>query len=233
MNRDWVSNALGVSLEVMQQKSVDEWIGSVNATLLHDIEQVMKTGDSIYIAEYSLQLADGTGKSPKFVNYQIMPLVGDGIKGVVIVMEDISSEKRAIQTLGRYMSPALAKQVMEEDGNALGGKRKKVAILFSDIRSFTSITEDMEPTDVVELLNSHFSDCVNAILAESGILDKYIGDALMAVFGVPFVTPEDSIKACNAALRMKASLKIANKTRKAAGLKEIRVGMGINTGIVI
>jgi adenylate cyclase len=68
----------------------------------------------------------------------------------------------------RYMSPALAKQVMAEDGGQLGGKRKKVAILFSDIRSFTTLSEAMEPHDVVEMLNHHFSDAVNAILAEQG-----------------------------------------------------------------
>ena len=66
------------------------------------------------------------------------------------------------------MSPALAKQVMAEDGGQLGGTRKKVAILFSDIRSFTTLSESMEPHEVVDLLNHHFSDAVNAIMAEQG-----------------------------------------------------------------
>ncbi|KAH9250381.1 hypothetical protein BASA81_011788 [Batrachochytrium salamandrivorans] len=81
-------------------------------------------------------------------------------------------------TLGRYMSPALAKQVMQDNGQ-LGGKRKKVSILFSDIRSFTTISEGMEPTDVVEILNHHFTDAVNAITDEQGILDKFIGAVLV------------------------------------------------------
>ncbi|KAH6572342.1 hypothetical protein BASA60_006689 [Batrachochytrium salamandrivorans] len=112
-----------------------------------------------------------------------MPLIGS--KGVVIVFDDISSERHAVMTLGRYMSPALEKQVMQDNGQ-LGGKRKKMSILFSDIRSFTTISEGMEPTDVVEILNHHFTDAVNAIIDEQGILDKFIGDAVMAVFGVPF-----------------------------------------------
>ena len=130
------------------------------------------------------------------------------------------------------MSPALAKQVMAEDGGQLGGKRKKVAILFTDIRSFTTLSESMEPHDVVELLNHHFSDAVNAILAEQGILDKYIGDATMSVFGVPFVSQDDSIHACNAGLRMTESLAIFNKERLKNGLQAIKIGIGINTGMV-
>ncbi|KAH9271136.1 hypothetical protein BASA83_006680 [Batrachochytrium salamandrivorans] len=105
-----------------------------------------------------------------------MPLIGS--KGVVIVFDDISSERHAVMTLGRYMSPALAKQVMQDNGQ-LGGKRKKVSILFSDIRSFTTISEGMEPTDVVEILNHHFTDAVNAITDEQGILDKFIGAVLL------------------------------------------------------
>ncbi|KAJ3030374.1 UNVERIFIED_CONTAM: hypothetical protein HDU68_009299 [Siphonaria sp. JEL0065] len=154
--------------------------------------------------------------------------------GLVIVLEDISSEKRALMTLGRYMSPALAKQVMAEDGGQLGGKRKKVAILFSDIRSFTEISESMEPQMVVEMLNHHFTDAVNAILAEQGILDKYIGDAVMAVFGVPFVNADDSIHACNAALRMRDSLVIYNEhIRIPNNQKPIKMGIGVNTGMVL
>ncbi|KAH6574666.1 hypothetical protein BASA60_005367 [Batrachochytrium salamandrivorans] len=85
----------------------------------------------------------------------------------------LSSFSAQVMTLGRYMSPALAKQDMQDNGQ-LGGKRKKVSILFSDIRSFTTISEGMEPTDVVEILNHHFTDAVNAITDEQGILDKFM-----------------------------------------------------------
>ncbi|KAJ3388489.1 hypothetical protein HDU92_001448 [Lobulomyces angularis] len=232
INRDWVLNALNVGQDFMRANSILNWLGDSNPVFLDDINKVLNTNIPIYSAEYSLQSTTDK-KTTKFVNYQIMPLIGNVTKGLVLVLEDISSEKRAIMTLGRYMSPALAKQVMEEDGSQLGGKRKKVAILFSDIRSFTSLTESMEPHMVVELLNHHFSDAVNAILAEQGILDKYIGDAVMAVFGVPFVNPDDSIHACNAALRMRASLKIANEFRVSNGLNPIKIGIGINTGMVL
>ncbi|KAJ3344062.1 hypothetical protein HDU93_003225 [Gonapodya sp. JEL0774] len=228
MNRPWVMEALGVSEQFMRDQTIDQWLADTNPHLLKDIKQVYKSDQPTYTSEYELK---GPNKST-FVSYQIMPLQSGG-KGLVLVFENISSEKRAIQTLGRYMNPALVKQVMQEGGTQLGGVRKKVAILFSDIRSFTSISESLEPHEVVALLNHHFNDAVNAIMAEQGILDKYIGDAVMAVFGVPFVSPEDSIHACAAALRMKEALRLSNETRMATGQKVIKIGIGINTGEVL
>ncbi|TPX70559.1 hypothetical protein SpCBS45565_g01698 [Spizellomyces sp. 'palustris'] len=229
MNRPWFLNALGVTEEFVTGAPVAKWIGEKeNYHLLNDVLSVYQQGTPVYSAEYELRGPKGS----TFINYQIMPLLGEQ-KGVVMVLDDISAEKRAVMTLGRYMSPALAKQVMEEDGSQLGGKRKKVTILFSDIRAFTSIAESMEPHEVVELLNHHFSDAVNAIMSEQGILDKYIGDAVMAVFGVPFVSAEDGIHACNAALRMRDCLVILNEGRLATGKRPIKIGIGINTGMVL
>jgi class 3 adenylate cyclase len=131
---------------------------------------VIESGNPVYANEVEIK---GTDSKSSFVNYQVMPLMGNA--GVVIVIDDISSEKRAVLTLGRYMSPALAQQVMKDGSNQLGGERKKVSILFSDIRSFTSFSEDMDPRGVVDLLNHHFTNAVNAIYEEQGILDKFIG----------------------------------------------------------
>ncbi|KAH6588330.1 hypothetical protein BASA61_005973 [Batrachochytrium salamandrivorans] len=158
--------------EFMRENPCNKWIGQENISILNDILRVFSDGQAIYVADYEIKGASTT----IIVNYQVMPLIGS--KGVVIVFDDISSERHAVMTLGRYMSPALAKQVMQDNGQ-LGGKRKKVSILFSDIRSFTTISEGMEPTDVVEILNHHFTDAVNAITDEQGILDKFIGAVLV------------------------------------------------------
>ncbi|KAH9245686.1 hypothetical protein BASA81_016822 [Batrachochytrium salamandrivorans] len=167
-NRPLLMNALGITEEFMRENPCNKWIGQENISILNDILRVFSDGQAIYVADYEIKGASTT----IIVNYQVMPLIGS--KGVVIVFDDISSERHAVMTLGRYMSPALAKQVMQDNGQ-LGGKRKKVSILFSDIRSFTTISEGMEPTDVVEILNHHFTDAVNAITDEQGILDKFIG----------------------------------------------------------
>ncbi|KAJ3347989.1 hypothetical protein HDU83_001644 [Entophlyctis luteolus] len=225
-------------------KHYEAWLGPENTVFVNDIRRAYMGEDPCIIAQdYELIL-----EKTMNINYTIVQMSSSSedetsegaipkkneIEGVVIVLEDISSEKRALMTLGRYMSPALAKQVMAEDGGQLGGKRKKVAILFTDIRSFTEISESMEPQMVVEMLNHHFTDAVNAILAEQGILDKYIGDAVMAVFGVPFVSPDDSIHACNAALRIKDSLAEYNSAiRLPNGQTPLRIGIGVNTGIVL
>jgi hypothetical protein len=152
----------------MKDNPADKWLEEKNPDLMKDIKAVYQSGEPIYVTDFEIK-----GVTSLIVNYQVMPLLGSS--GVVVVLDDISSEKRAVMTLGRYMSPALAKQVMEGGSGQLGGKRKKVSILFSDIRSFTSITEDMDPPAVVELLNHHFTDAVNAIAEEQGILDKFIG----------------------------------------------------------
>lgn len=210
----------------MKDDPVDMWIGD-NEQLLLDIKHVYDNPQPIFCSEYELK----TKKSILIVNYQVMPLIGS--RGVVLVFDDISSEKRAQMTLGRYMSPALAKQLLEENNNELGGTRKKVSILFSDIRSFTTLSEGMEPTEVVDLLNNHFTDAVNAITEEQGILDKFIGDAVMAVFGVPFTGTEDAVHACNTALKLQDSLHTSNALRIAASKQPIFMGIGVNTGMVL
>lgn len=178
MNRPLVMNAIGVTEDVMRDNPINKWIGSDNQTLLSDVLSVFKHGQPIFVAEYEIK-----GRNSVFVNYQIVPLTGTSSNGLVLVFDDISSEKKAVMTLGRYtilhakiryMSPELAKQVLQENNAQLGGTRKNVSILFSDIRSFTKISESMEPHEVVELLNQHFTGAVNAIIEEHGIFCKFI-----------------------------------------------------------
>ncbi|KAH6569967.1 hypothetical protein BASA60_007990 [Batrachochytrium salamandrivorans] len=214
-------DALGITEEFMRENPCNKWIGQENISILNDILRVFSDGQAIYVADYEIKGASTT----IIVNYQVMPLIGS--KGVVIVFDDISSERHAVMTLGRYMSPALAKQVMQDNGQ-LGGKRKKVSILFSDIRSFTTISEGMEPTDVVEILNHHFTDAVNAITDEQGILDKFIGDAVMAVFGVPFSGPEDAVHACNTALRMRDLLVLSGNIGSTKRMEFSCIGDAVN-----
>ena len=97
----------------------------------------------------------------------------------------------------------------------------------------TTLTEAHDAGDVVTLLNQHFTSVVDAILAESGILDKYIGDAAMAVFGVPFPQAGDAIRCVSSSLRMLTGLEAMNKRNKVMKLPQLMMGIGISTGIVI
>ena len=155
-------------------------------------------------------------------------------EGVLLVLEDQSGSKRMMATLGRYMSPALARQVMEEGGTGtLGGKRQEVTMLFADIRSFTSKSEQLQATEVVEFLNEYFTHTVNPVLANEGVLDKFLGDGIMSTFGVPFARADDAKRACRAALQMVTGIEHYNDIRESRGQAPIYVGIGLNTGTVV
>jgi len=106
-------------------------------------------------------------------------------------------------------------------------------VMFSDVRSFTSIAEALGPRETVSLLNEYFTEMVDVIFQHGGILDKYIGDAIMALFGAPFAGPNDADNAIATANRMLVELKALNLKRTAMGEAPIDIGLGISTGDVI
>ena len=115
----------------------------------------------------------------------------------------------------------------------LGGEAKRVTILFSDIRGFTTMAETMTPEQVVTFLNAYFSEMVDAVLDQGGMLDKFLGDGLMAVFGSFGDQPDHARRAVVAALRMKALLAKINGERAIAGKPPVAIGIGIHTDEVI
>ncbi|MEO1895667.1 MAG: adenylate/guanylate cyclase domain-containing protein, partial [Methylococcales bacterium] len=153
--------------------------------------------------------------------------------GKTVLIEDITGEKRMRSTLSRYMDPALANQVLSEKEGLLGGTSSMATILFSDIRSFTTITEKIGAEGTVSFLNEYFTLMVDEIQNEGGMLDKFIGDAIMAVFGIPLMHDDDSDRAVRAGINMMAKLEIFNESQKAKGLVIIDHGLGINTDTVI
>ncbi|RYD93518.1 MAG: GAF domain-containing protein, partial [Sphingomonadales bacterium] len=169
------------------------------------------------------------------INLTAAPLVdaNDAVIGSMLVMEDITSEKRVRSTMARYMSKEVADQLLEAGESELTGKDQTVSILFSDVRGFTTIAEKIGARETVTMLNSYFTEMVDVIFEHKGILDKYIGDAIMALFGAPFAGPNDADNAIATANKMMVELKALNLKRADMGEPPIDIGLGISTGNVI
>jgi class 3 adenylate cyclase len=148
-------------------------------------------------------------------------------------MVDGLRERNLVKELfGRYVTTQVSEQVLNGRVN-LGGESRRVTILFSDIRDFTSTAEKMEPMEVVAFLNEYFSEMVEAVFEYGGVLDKFLGDGMMAVFGSFDEEPEHPRMAIMAALRMKALLGKINGKRSITGQPPIQIGIGIHTDEVI
>ena len=223
---------LGIDAERMRSLPYPEWFGGQNLELVELFRTVYQTSQPSYLSDYEILGERGQRSA---VNCSVVPLLDfqNSQSGVVAILEDLTREKRMATALGRYLSPTLAHRVMQEGEARLGGVKQKVTVLFSDIRSYTSLTEAMDAQQVVEMLNAYFTEMVEPVFAERGFLDKYIGDALMAVFGVPFTEGDDAVRACRTALGMQRALKTFNARQKTGGLVPLQIGVGLSTGDVI
>ena len=134
--------------------------------------------------------------------------------------------------LGKVTSPAIATELTRR-GLALGGEEKKVTILFSDLRDFTPLSERLAPDAVLEILNHYFTRMSQIVDAHGGVVDKYIGDALMALFGVPIEQPDQAARAMAAALEMRTALTELNRELFPQAEYALRFGIGIHTAIVV
>jgi adenylate cyclase len=201
---------------------------------LHDaVERVRSSGVSDVAPDVQLFLP-ARGESAS-ANVTTLPLKGSGGEslGCMLVVEDLTTEKRLRNTMARYMTKEVADKLLEEGESALGGTSQHASILFSDIRGFTTMSERLGAQETVAMLNDYFSIMVDIILDNSGILDKYIGDAIMAVFGAPFPGPEDADNSLRAAILMMTSLGDFNIGRIADGKDPVLIGIGINSDDVM
>ena len=132
------------------------------------------------------------------------------------------------------MAPEVINELMTDPSRLkLGGQRKELSILFSDIRDFTSISEKMDPEELTHFLGEYFSRMTAVVLEHRGVVDKYIGDAVMAFWGAPVPEKNHAKQAVATALVMAAELKKLNEENKQKGWPEIKIGIGINSGEVV
>ena len=206
----------------------------LNPEITGAIQQVFEGKDDASMYQYRYIRADGNEID---INGHAMPLRdknGTSL-GVVIVADDITQEQKLMGTLCRTLSRKLAEEIMKDPDkqSKLGGTRSTITVLFSDIRNFTTLSEESTADETVAMLNEYFSRMIEPIYRHEGIVDKFIGDAIMAFFGAPVATENHGLQAVRSAIAMRYALRRFNRYREANGQKPIGIGIGITKGEAI
>lgn len=222
---------LGTTREQIIGKYADITFVKENHWIIDSLRRVIAKNTPDHFFDSEILNMKGERNS---VNMSVVPLrdITDQAMGGLIVLEDLSNEKRLKGTLARYMTKEVADQLMDSEAE-LGGKIKELTILFADIRNFTTISEDLGPQETVAMLNEYFTTMVDIVFQHEGILDKFIGDAMLGVFGAPFSSGEDADKGVQTAIQMMRSLKQFNTKRMLQDKQTINIGIGISTDNVL
>ncbi|MFL5403476.1 MAG: adenylate/guanylate cyclase domain-containing protein [Gemmatimonadales bacterium] len=147
--------------------------------------------------------------------------------------EQVRREAQVRSNFERYFAPNIAAEIAQQDTVVpLGGERRPITILFSDIRGFTAMAESLGPDAIAQLLTEYFSEMVEIIFEHGGTLDKFVGDAIMALWGAPIAHEDDADRALRAAVAMQRGITRLNQEWASSGRPEIGVGIGINYGEV-
>jgi len=208
------------------------FFAGANAWILTKLQSVVDTGSPNVTIDTEIFLAHSSNVA---VNLTVVPLlnVKQELMGSMLVLENITMEKRIKSTMARYMTKEVVEKLLESGADTLGGQLQMASILFSDIRNFTSLSERMGARETVLLLNEYFTRMVDVVFKYNGVLDKFIGDGIMAVFGAPFSSGEDADHAVKTGVDMMRVLVEYNKQRIQQSNSVIDIGIGISTDEVV
>jgi adenylate cyclase len=193
-------------------------------TISTPIKNLSAAAERIRDGEYNVGLASGRRDE-----------IGLLTESFAEMSRGLEERERLKDTFGRFINKEIAEQAMKGELK-LGGETKRVSVFFSDIRNFTAISEQFDPREVVEFLNQYLTRMVDCVNQTGGVVDKFIGDAIMGVWGAPISSgspTQDAFNCVRTALLMRKSLWEYNKTRETSRQPLIRIGCGINTGDVV
>ncbi len=197
--------------------------------IISEIEIVQKTDQTVVGRELNLS---SPSRGLLSLNINLSPLkdASQTTQGVAIVVDDLTEKKRLEaqrRLFERMVSPAVINQ-LDPDKLQLGGKRTPITVLFADIRGYTQFSEQINPEELVSVLNCYLAAAANSVLAQEGTIDKFLGDAIMAWFNAPIPQPDHALRAVRAALGLRAA--VQRLTYKLPVQNQLSFGVGIHFG---
>ncbi len=223
---------LGMPGEQVLHRPAAQVFGNRNAWVTQSLDYVTSMGASDYHADTDFELSDGSAAAINLTAAPLFETAGTPI-GCMLVLEDITREKRVRNTMARYVAKEVVDKLLASGQDFLEGHSHVATVLFSDIRRFTTLAEAMSPQDTVAMLNDYFTSMVDVVFQHGGVLDKYIGDAIMAVFGTAVSDVADADNALTVATEMLRELARFNERRRERNLEAIEIRIGIATGEVL
>ncbi|MBQ0161773.1 MAG: adenylate/guanylate cyclase domain-containing protein, partial [Treponema sp.] len=193
-------------------------------TITNPIADLVKASNQIERGEFDLDIKPRTKDEIGFLTSSFIQM-----------SRGLSEREKLMTSFSKFTNKTIAHKAASGQ-LALGGENREATIFFSDIRSFTAMSEKMSPAEVVDFLNQYMTRMVDCVNKTNGVVDKYIGDAIMAVWGAPESSgspAQDALNAVTTALLMRKSLFDFNKERKEKNLPPVKIGCGINTGAVV
>lgn len=193
-------------------------------TITNPIADLVKASNQIERGEFDLDIKPRTKDEIGFLTSSFIQM-----------SHGLSEREKLMTSFSKFTNKTIAQKAANGQ-LALGGENREATIFFSDIRSFTAMSEKMSPAEVVDFLNQYMTRMVDCVNKTNGVVDKYIGDAIMAVWGAPESSgspAQDALNAVTTALLMRKSLFDFNKERKEKNLPPVKIGCGINTGAVV
>ena len=230
---------LGVSTEEAVGRPLSEAIPALFPHLKDLIEQIRREDQPLVRRELEPELPQ---RGQVNLNVSLSPLRDPDQRrlGTALVVDDLTEQRRLEarerfirETFQRYVCPAVVQRLLEDpESLRLGGHRQQVTILFADIRGFTAFSEHLDPEELVEVLNRYLALAADAVLAEEGTLDKFMGDAVMAIFNAPLPQPDHTLRAVRAALRMQEAIRAYHESAPPTHRLAYGVGVAVGEAVV-